>query len=478
MMDNFLELKNLEEFYSQNQDSIIFAFLANEYIKAGNYAKAREVAEKGIRKYPTYAYGYFVLGLAFYHLNDLKRAKKQLELSVTYDEKNPRAWKLIGEINENLNLSLNAAESKLHYFLLDPFNKDAVDKFQEEEMLQFDEFENDQSLDFDSEFDRDKEFPEEEQELDLLENEAGIDDLFDTETKESEEIDITQKVDEVFKETLGEMTIEREEKKVEESLFDDVFEDFDLEETVSEEPQEKPQEKLPQKDLPKEEEEPEFIDFGADFDDFYPEPGIEEEDLDEETEALKEEEEEEFDFSNMLFDESTVEDTEEKDTEEKASEAEELRELEDLEEEDITAEEKESPESDELLSYRSMVDEILSEKEEETGEESEEAEIEEKPAITLSEAMEAAEEEIMPPEPPVETKPVSPAITPSRTDGVTRFGKPPILSPTLGEIYISQGRFEEALDVFKQLRDKDPENQRFQKKIKDIQMMLDRQRSL
>ena len=121
-MDNFLELKNLEAFYSQNQDSIIFAFLANEYIKAGDYARAREVAEKGIRKYPTYAYGYFVLGLAYYHLNDLKRAKKQLELSVTYDEKNPRAWKLIGEINENLNLSLNAAESNLQYFLLDPFS--------------------------------------------------------------------------------------------------------------------------------------------------------------------------------------------------------------------------------------------------------------------------------------------------------------------------------------------------------------------
>lgn len=476
MMDNFLELKNLEEFYSQNQDSIIFAFLANEYIKAGDYAKAREVAEKGIRKYPTYAYGYFVLGLAFYHLNDLKRAKKQLELSVTYDEKNPRAWKLIGEINENLNLSLNAAESKLQYFLLDPFNKDAVDKFQEEEMLQFDEFENDQSLDFDSDFDKEKEFPDEETELDLLEDEAGIDDLFETGTKESEEIDITQKVDEVFKETLGEMTIERDEKKVEESLFDNVFEDFDLEETVTEEPQEKPQEKPPQKDLPKEEEEPEFIDFGADFDDFYPEPGIEEEDLEEEPEALPEDEEEEdeFDFSNILFDESTVEDTEEK-----TREVEELRELEDLEEEeDTTAKQKESPESDELLTYRSMVDEILSEKEEETGEDSGEAEIEEKPAITLSEAMETAEEEVTPPESPVETKPVSPAITPSRTDGVTRFGKPPILSPTLGEIYISQGRFEEALDVFKQLRDKDPENQRFQKKIKDIQMMLDRQRSL
>jgi len=461
-MDNFFELKNLEEFYSQNQDSIIFAFLANEYIKAGDYAKAREIAEKGIRKYPTYAYGYFVLGLSYYHSNDLKRAKKQLELSVAYDEKNPRAWKLIGEINENLNLSLNAAESNLQYFLLDPFNKDAVDKFQEEEMLQFDEFENDQSLDFDSEFDKDKGFPEGEPDLDLLEDKADIDDLFETETKGSEEIDISQKVDEVFKETLGEMTIEREEKVEEESPFDDVFEDFDLEESGPEEPQEKePQEE----DLPKEDDdEIEMIDFGTDFDDFYPEPGIEEDELDEEPEELEEDEEEEFDFSNILFDESTVEDREDK-----ASEPEEL----DLEE-DIT--EEETPEGDELLNYRSMVDEILSEKEEETEAASGEADKEQEPTITLSEAVESAEEEETPQEPPVEAKPVTPSVTPSRTDGVTRFGKPPILSPTLGEIYISQGRFEEALDVFKQLQDKDPGNQRFQKKIKDIQAMLDRQK--
>ncbi|MEL6824133.1 MAG: tetratricopeptide repeat protein, partial [Calditrichota bacterium] len=62
-------------------------------------------------------------------------------------------------------------------------------------------------------------------------------------------------------------------------------------------------------------------------------------------------------------------------------------------------------------------------------------------------------------------------------DNTTRFGRPPILSPTLGEIYIAQGRFEEAIEVFQQLLEKDPGNQRFQKKIADIQAMLDKQRS-
>jgi len=60
-MENFFELNSLEEFYSQNPDSIIFSFLAHEYIKSGNYEKACEVAEKGIRKYPNYAYGFYVV---------------------------------------------------------------------------------------------------------------------------------------------------------------------------------------------------------------------------------------------------------------------------------------------------------------------------------------------------------------------------------------------------------------------------------
>ncbi|NIV72639.1 MAG: hypothetical protein GWN16_12080 [Calditrichae bacterium] len=42
---------------------------------------------------------------------------------------------------------------------------------------------------------------------------------------------------------------------------------------------------------------------------------------------------------------------------------------------------------------------------------------------------------------------------------------------------MAQGRFEEAIDVFQQLLKKDPENYRFEKKIKDIQEMLEKQKS-
>jgi hypothetical protein len=54
----------------------------------------------------------------------------------------------------------------------------------------------------------------------------------------------------------------------------------------------------------------------------------------------------------------------------------------------------------------------------------------------------------------------------------TKFSKPPILSPTLGEIYIAQGRFDEAIGVFKQLLAKDPENSRYQRKIEDLKSII------
>jgi pentatricopeptide repeat protein len=57
-----------------------------------------------------------------------------------------------------------------------------------------------------------------------------------------------------------------------------------------------------------------------------------------------------------------------------------------------------------------------------------------------------------------------------RTTG--KVNKPPILSPTLGEIYIAQGRFEEAIEVFKQLLQKDSQNTRFRRKIDDLQKIL------
>jgi hypothetical protein len=253
-------------------------------------------------------------------------------------------------------------------------------------------------------------------------------------------------------------------EKLKESPFDDAFEKFDLEEEKEETTL------FPKKD---EIDLTDDFDFNADFDDFHTEPGIDEEaeegkiSLFEEEEPQEEaEDEDEFDFSGTIFDEPEVKEEEtplqvDTNKEQKVG--------------GLTATgEKEESNEKELSSYRSMVDEILSDKGDEP--ELRVREVEEETPADFPEPSDIEEDEKASAEPPVAAKPVSPP-TASRTDGTTRFAKPPILSPTLGEIYISQGRFEEALDVFKQLLSKYPENQRIQKKIKDIQSMVDRQKS-
>lgn len=268
-MEDFLAIPNLESVYAQYPDSIIFAFLASRYLEEGMPEKALPIAERGVQKHPAYGFGHFVLGLCYYQLADLENAKKHLEVSVACDDKNPRAWKLIGEINEKFSQPIKAADSNLQYYLLDSFNKDAVDKFQQEEMQQFDEFESDQALELESELSEEETFMADE-DFDLPSDETAIDDLFENEGPEAEELDISRKVDEVFKETLGDFTFEREESKAAETpLSEDVLKDFDEFEVKEPQPE-------PPQAPPKEKETP-AAEAGGDFDDFYTLPGIEEE---------------------------------------------------------------------------------------------------------------------------------------------------------------------------------------------------------
>lgn len=430
-MEDFLAIPNLEAVYARYPDSIIFAFLASRYLEERMPEKALPIAEKGVQKHPAYGFGHFVLGLCYYQLADLENAKKHLEISVACDDKNPRAWKLIGEINEKLNQPIKAADSNLQYYLLDSFNKDAVDKFQQAEMQQFDEFESDQALELENELGAEETFIADE-DFDLPSEETTIDDLFENESPEAEELDVSRKVDEVFKETLGDFTFEREETKPAETpLREDALEGFDA--FAVKEPQPEPR-----RVSPKEKETPP-ADAGGDFDDFYTLPGIEEEF----PQTRETAEDEPLDLDKLL---SEI-------IEEPGAEA------------------PQTSDNPEILNYRAMVDQILAEPEPESSpaKKQEVSSPIEKPTAEPPSPQEKMRAAATPPRP----RPVSPA--PSRSDGTIRFSRPPILSPTLGEIYISQGRFQEALEVFRQLLEKDPANQRFQKKIRDIQMMLDRQ---
>lgn len=407
-MSDFFDIANLEQFCQEHPDSIAFAFLASRYLEAGDAAKAREVAQSGLARHPDYAFGHYILGLTHQQLQEPDKAREHLQRSVAFNDKNPQAWKRISELAGQSEAPREAREATLQYFLMDSFSKDAVQRFQREDMLQFDQFDADDS----------------EAAAEAAENEREIDSLFEDDNTDNEDIDISSKVEAVFKETLGDITMgterseaERATAEEEDSAAADAFEHIP----------EGDDDDATRTDVAEADDSPESLDFGRIDEKDIPEPD-DNADLEEFFEKYDAGDDEDPDLSGP-----------------------------DLPEDTTDADDGE----DDLDAFSSVVNEIIAEKERTA------------PPMPDSPADEAAEPPAVEPETDSATE-APPADSDEVEPQRTRFGKPPILSPTLGEIYIAQGRFEEAIEVFEQLLEKDPENHRFQKKIQDIRQMLER----
>ncbi len=394
-----IDIQTLEQWVGEDTRSIAFALLALRYLEQGNGEKALQVVQNGLEKYPHYPFGHFVAGLCYYNKKDLAEAKNHLDLSVTYDPVNPRAWQLLAEINRQLELNLVAEDCELRLAGIDGFSP-AVASVAVGAVTTPSE-DSEESI---------PDLLEDIPDLETAENvtsedELNLEELFEEET--SGESKDTLDVDEIFKEAVGDL-----EEAVEESA-----------------PPEAPAEET--------------------------------------TESPAEEKQEADEFSSAM--DNFFSDLEEKDNAPEAPPAEDAA----TAETEPTAETSE-PEpgseavTDDLFDFSQAVEEFLSEREEESRQE-ETAE----PAATetTSESAPGGEEES---EFIID---LDDTEIDSSSEG-EEVSKPPIISSTLGEIYISQGRFQEAIQVFEQLLQQDPDNPHFKRKIREIQNLIDKQKKL
>ena len=394
-MHEFLEISSLEKHFSEYPGSIIFAFLAFRNLEQGNTEKALAICENGVKRHPEYPFGHFVLGLCHYHLKDYSKAKTHLEISTAFDDKNPQAWKLLGEINEHLDLPIQADECNLKYYLLDSFNPDALEKYQKGEIIDFDVFKKQDEYDFAP---PEKSAAEPQKVNEILEEKPEP--IPPSEPVEEDKPSPSSEPVEEGRQSSISMKrddfMEKMTRDISEFDEDNSFEAFS--ETIDiDQPEGRQDETI------------------EDSNEFVPEPELSKP-VDEEPSELNLDEEIRRGF----------EDT--------GSEV-----------------------SEELLDFRSVVKDIISENDEES-----DGSVEEKSAPRKK----VKREEVVPKSAlPEEEEEVQ----------VSNLGRPPILTPTIGEIYIAQGRFKEAIDVFEQLLDKEPDNQRFQKKIKDIRSIIEKQ---
>ncbi len=405
MMDNFLSSSQLEQFYAQHPESVAFAFLATRYLEQGNIDKAVEICKEGIARYPKYGFGHFVLGLCYYYLKDYPAAKSHLELVTAYDPNNPRAWKLLGEINEQLDLPILAKSCYQKYYLLDPLNQEALQKFREQEEVTLEVFENEVP-----EFLEESETTAQPQpETSEADSDVDLEDLF-KDFEPGEDAEKKEQVEEVFKEAVGDIVSETEEPAGADTTVPD--EEIELEEKSD------ALEEHPVSDN----------EFTTAMDSFFS-------DLEKTAEELS----------------GTGSGDKEAET---AAPAE-------------ASQEGEAVSGEDLLNFSQVVEDIISERKEEISREQEVAEPDTGVAAESGENfLDRSREEAA----STGTRRPAESVTPE----TEHFTKPPIVTPTLGEIYISQGRFEEAVEVFQKLLEKDPENPRFQRKIREIKALIEK----
>jgi tetratricopeptide (TPR) repeat protein len=477
-MSDFFSTENLKNVHQNNPDSLLFAHLAARYIEENEFQKAIDLCNKGLNKHPNYAFGHFILGLAHYHIKNYTDAKKELEIALAYDPTSPKAWEVLSTINEILNLSDDATESNLNSYLIDYFNKDASPNFLPAEETPIPEIQDYVKPSEIHESDKTKELSSEvsEEEIDsIIKNAMSGDD---------NEFDFEQTLNEVFNERDTEENHEgvsevkespEQTKESEESLTEQKSEkskDLEKESMVTADEFSSALEsffsKYEEKDNGNKPAEVELVDSLSETEETTP-ADVPSEDV-------------------TMPDEETTDSTIEVIPDKEKSQEETQEEIKKFPSgTDITFDEQQ----ENLIDFSSVVSDIIKESEEPDMQEMKEANEEEEAEIPPGDYPTGSEKDI---DIPTETDFTSPEMMPdedqvesdqsslididlSPSEEVGSRKKPPILSPTLGEIYIAQGRFEEAIDVFKALLKKEPQNTRYKRKLEDVKKILTKKKS-
>ena len=102
----------LEARIKENPHSLLFARLADSYLKEGRVDEAIELCKEGLQYHPSYVTGTFVLGKAYIAKGDYEKAEEELKKVLSYDRQYLSAHKLLGDLMTKLGWENKAA---LHY---------------------------------------------------------------------------------------------------------------------------------------------------------------------------------------------------------------------------------------------------------------------------------------------------------------------------------------------------------------------------
>ena len=126
-----MDIKNqieLEIYFADHFDTILFPVLANIYLKQGDLKRARKVCEIGLEHHPNDSAGHFTMALIEKEDGNLKAVEKELEHVLLYTNDHFSAANMLCEIQTILGrASTRLLKSWQHVLTLDPENETAYD---------------------------------------------------------------------------------------------------------------------------------------------------------------------------------------------------------------------------------------------------------------------------------------------------------------------------------------------------------------
>jgi len=119
------EIEKLERRYAENPDGRFFAPLADAYRKAGNLDRALELVRAGLTKHPDYLSAHIVLGRCLLDKNDDAAAEQTFRSVLDLDGENIIALKSLAEITERTGRPAEARQWLQKLLVVDSMNAEA-----------------------------------------------------------------------------------------------------------------------------------------------------------------------------------------------------------------------------------------------------------------------------------------------------------------------------------------------------------------
>ncbi|NOG43696.1 MAG: hypothetical protein HND50_00565 [Calditrichaeota bacterium] len=116
------------------KDFILFASKASRLMENDKVEQAMTLCEAGVRNFPFYSPGHFVLGLCYESLGKKDEAKNEFERTLVYDPSHSKAMRKLSGIYENSGLSTISNEWLIKESLYNPMDQSLIEILKEKNL--------------------------------------------------------------------------------------------------------------------------------------------------------------------------------------------------------------------------------------------------------------------------------------------------------------------------------------------------------